>query len=108
IYPVIFLISSFVFYRDSKKLSLPKWLVFLSIFSLYALVSFLIFYNGTSYMLTNMVKLFVNFVFFYFAVNWLGQRDNGQLLKWVDLVFHFVFLLVLAQLLVYHHALYFR
>lgn len=108
IYPLIFLMASFVFFRQSKKLTTPVWLAFLGVFSLYALFSFLIFYDGSAQTLANIIKLLVNFTILYFAVNWLAQRDNSVLLKWVDLAFHFIFLLVFAQLLVYHFAFDFR
>lgn len=108
IYPVVLLISCFVFYRATEKLRFPKWLIFLVIYSLYSFVSFLIFYKGESFMLLNLVKLLVNFVFLYFAVIWLQSRNNDRLLSLVDLTLIIIFLLVTLQLLVYHNALDFR
>lgn len=108
IYPLIFLAGSFVFFRDTEKLYFPKWSICLLIYGLYAVLSFLMVYKGESFLLTNIIKLIVNFVFLYFAVVWMSQRDNSRLLKGVDLTFHFIFLLVLVQLFIYHQALDFR
>jgi len=108
IYPLILLVSSFVFYREIEKLTLQKWLIFLGIYGVYALISFLFHYEGEPAMLTNLVKLLVNFIFLYFAVGWLQSRDNGNLLTLADLSLGIIFLLVFVQLLVYHEALDFR
>ncbi len=108
IYPLIFLISALIFYRDTEKLHFPRWSIYLLIYGLYAIISFLLVYEGEFAMVTNIVKLIVNFLFLFFAVTWLQQRDNLNLLKGVDLVLHIIFVLVLVQLMVYHHALDFR
>ncbi|MEX2593382.1 MAG: O-antigen ligase family protein [Anditalea sp.] len=108
IYPIVFLISSFIFYLDTEKLLVSKWVIFLSVFSLYAVISFFLSYNGETFMATNIIKLLVNFVFLYFAVGWLRQRDNNNLLRGVDFVLHFIFLLVFVQLVLYHKGIEFR
>lgn len=108
IYPLVFLMGSFIFFRDADKLKFPKWSICLLIYSVYAVFSFLRVYQGESFLLTNLIKLVINFIFLFFAVNWLSQRDNTQLLKGVDLVLHVIFILVLVQLFVYHQALGFR
>jgi O-antigen ligase len=108
IYPVVFLVSAVAFYFDTPKLHFPKWAIFLSVFGLYALVSFFVVYDSDTSGLTNIIKLLVNFIFLYFAVTWLSQRDNQRLIKSLDLILHFVFILVLLQLLYYHQALDFR
>src|SRR5690606_26247270 len=73
-----------------------------------AIASFFFFYNGESALLTNLAKLLINFIFLYFAVNWLQSRDNTGLLRLVDLSLLLIFLLVLIQLIVYHQAIDFR
>ena len=84
IYPIIFLLSSFVFY---------------------AVVSFLVVFNREIHLLTNIIKMLVNFVFLFFAVSWLRQRDNTVLVELVDYVLHLIFLLVFVQLISYHAAM---
>lgn len=108
IYPLVFLISSFVFSKDTGKLKVSNWMIFLCIYSAYAVIIFSFSYSGENFMMINIIKLLVNFIFFYFAVNWLRSRDNSNLLKAVDMVLHVIFLLVFIQLLVYHHAYNFR
>lgn len=108
VYPIVFLVSAFFFYRDTEKLRINRWLIFLSIFSLYAVISFLLNYNGEPTMATNMIKLLVNFLFLYFTIGWLRQRDNTNLLILSDFVLHFIFLLVFLQLILYHSAIDFR
>src|SRR5690554_1420619 len=108
IYPVVLVVGSYIFFRETEKFFLQKWMVFLVIYSLYAVGSFAMVYNGESFMLTNLVKLLVNFAFLYFAVSWLRDRDNSNLLKVVDFTLGIIFFLVFAQLLVYHEALDFR
>ena len=108
IYPVILIISSFFFYRELERLPTRTWQVWLGVYSLYAILSFLVFYDGEAGMLTNLAKLLINFVFLYFAVSWLQSRDNSNLLWMVDLSLSLIFLLVFVQLLVYHQAMDFR
>lgn len=108
IYPVVLIVGSYIFFRETEKFSIQKWMVFLVIYSLYAVGSFAMVYNGESFMLTNLVKLLVNFAFLYFAVSWLRDRDNSNLLKVVDFTLGIIFFLVFAQLLVYHQALDFK
>ena len=108
IYPLFLLISCFFFYREINKLPVQRWLIFLCVYSLYAVISFIFFYNGEAFMLTNLAKLLINFIFLYFAVSWMQSRDNTNLLRMADLSLAIIFLLVLVQLLVYHQAMDFR
>ena len=108
VYPVIFLAASFIFFLNTKNLRFDKWAIFLTIYSANALLSFLITYDGSSIMVTNIVKLLVNFIFLYFVINWLSERDNRRLLTLVDWTFHLIFLLVFLQLVLYHFLLDFR
>jgi hypothetical protein len=85
VYPLFLIISSLLFYRELTQMPVQRWLIFLGIFSVYATTSFLFFYNGEMSMITNLVKLLINFVFLYFAVSWLQSRDNTNLLRMVDL-----------------------
>lgn len=105
IYPLIFLVSAFLFYRDTEKLLFKNWILCLSVFGIYALISFLVVFEGEMHLLTNIVKMLVNFVFLFFAVSWLRQRDNWVLLVLVDYVLHLIFLLAFVQLITYHAAL---
>ncbi|WP_194776389.1 O-antigen ligase family protein [Pararhodonellum marinum] len=108
IYPIFFLVSALVFYFDFPKLIFPRWTIFLAVFVLYALISFLAVYEVQSFRVTNIIKLIVNFVFLYFTVTWLSQRDNKQLINLLDIFLHIIFFLVFLQLLCYHQALDFR
>lgn len=105
VYPLFFLMSSIVFILESYKPTLQNWMIFLSIFTLYATISYLVTYNGDPLLRTNILKLLVNFLFLYCSILWLRERENGRLLVMVDYAFHLVFLLALIQLLVYHHAM---
>ena len=108
VYPLVFLVSALAFYFDTSKLSFPKWSVFLSVFAGYALISFIVTIEEQNSQMTNIIKLLVNFVYLYFAVIWLGQRDNNRLIKSLDIILHLIFILVFLQLLLYHQALDFR
>lgn len=108
VYPLFLIISSLLFYRELTQIPVQRWLIFLGIFSVYATTSFLFVYNGQLSMITNLVKLLINFVFLYFAVSWLQSRDNTNLLRMVDLTLALIFILVLVQLVVYHQAMDFR
>lgn len=108
IYPVVFLVSALVFYFDTEKLTFPKWSMFLAIFGIYAVISFIVIFDSQSSRMTNIIKLLVNFIFLFFAVTWLGQRDNNRLIKSLDIIFHLIFILVLFQLVFYHQAMDFR
>ncbi|WP_057940491.1 O-antigen ligase family protein [Algoriphagus resistens] len=104
VYPMIFLLSSYFFYRETPTISFPKWSIALGVFSSYAILSYLINYPGEPLALTNIIKLVINFVFLFFAINWLGSRDNESLATRLDLVLLAVLSLSLVQLLVYHQA----
>lgn len=108
IYPLLFLVASLVFFLNTRVFRFEKWAIFLAIYGANAVLSFLITYNGSSAMITNIVKLLVNFVFLYFAVTWLSGRDNRRLLALVDWTFHLIFILVFLQLVLYHFLLDFR
>lgn len=104
VYPMIFLLSSYFFYRETPKVSFPNWSIALGVFSSYAILSYIINYPGEPLALTNIIKLVINFVFLFFAINWLGSRDNESLVTRLDLVLLAVLSLSLVQLLVYHQA----
>lgn len=104
VYPAIFLISSYFFYRETPTLVFSKWAKALAVFSTYAVLSYLINYPGEPLALTNIIKLVINFGFLFFAINWLGSRDDESLIKRADAVLFTVLILSLAQLLIYHQA----
>ncbi|SFB49241.1 O-antigen ligase family protein [Algoriphagus aquimarinus] len=104
VYPVIFVISSYFFYRETPKLNFCKWSIALAVFSTYAVLSYLINYPGEPLALTNIIKLVINFLFLFFAINWLGCRDNESLISMLDSVLLAVLALSLVQLLIYHQA----
>lgn len=108
VYPLVLLLSAFIFYKETEKLRAPTWLIFLGIYSLYALISFIAYYTGESAGVVNLIKLLVNFIFLYFAVSWLQIRDNANLLTLVDIALGVTFILVFVQLMVYHHAFDYR
>jgi hypothetical protein len=108
IYPLFFIISAGVFYWETKKLLLEKWPIFAGIFAVYALISFWINYDGQTFLLTNIIKLAVNFIFLYAAVLWLHYRDNSRLLLLLDMTFMLIFILVAFQLWMYHQAMNYR
>lgn len=104
IYPAIFILTSYFFYKETPQISFPRWSVALAVFSTYAVISFLIHYPGHPLALTNILKLTINFIFLYFAVIWLGSRDNESLIKKLDLVLAVVLAISFIQLLIYHKA----
>jgi len=104
VYPVIYLVSSYFFYREIPKINFSKWSIALAVFSSYAVLSYLINYPGEPLALTNIIKLVINFVFLYFAVNWLNSRDNESLVTKLDVVLLLVLVLSLIQLISYHQA----
>src|SRR5690606_28235804 len=104
VYPVVFLVSSYFFYRETPKLTFPKWSVALAVFSTYAVLSFLLNYPGEAHALINIIKLVINFGFLFFAIHWLGSRDNDSLINKLDTVLLIVLALSLVQLLIYHQA----
>ncbi len=104
VYPVFFIITSYFFYRETPQLTFPKWSIALAVFSTYAVLSYLINFPGEPLALTNIIKLLINFLFLFFAVNWLGSRDNESLTTKLDAVLLTVLILSLIQLLIYHQA----
>src|SRR5690554_7132597 len=81
VYPILFLAASLTFFLNTNRLRFEKWAIFLAIYGANAVLSFLITYDGSSVMVTNIVKLLVNFIFLFFAVTWLSERDNRRLLS---------------------------
>lgn len=108
IYPAIFLLSSFFFHRETPQISFPKWSIALAVFSTYAVLSYLLHYPGQPLAFTNIIKLIVNFCFLFFAINWLGSRDNESLINKLDTVLLTVLILSLIQLLIYHQSFHFK
>ena len=104
IYPAIFLLSSFFFYRETPQIKFPNWSIALAVFSTYSVISYLINYPGEPLALTNIIKLIINFCFLFFAINWLGSRDNESLVAKLDAVLLTVLALSLVQLVIYHQA----
>ena len=104
IYPAVFLVSCFFFYRDTAEIRFPKWAIALAIYSAYACTSY-VFYSGEiSAGAITILKLLINFSFLFFAVNWLAGRDNKLLILKLDTVLLVVLALSLLQILVYHQA----
>ncbi|WP_353126188.1 O-antigen ligase family protein [Parapedobacter pyrenivorans] len=108
IYPLVFLVASLFFAMDTPVRLWHPWVVFLAIFTGYALLVFLVGLPDGQRDMTNFLKLPINFCYLYFAVGWLAQRDNSRLLRWVDLALHVALALTLLQLLIYHQAVGFR
>lgn len=106
VYPLVFVIASAVFLREVPGWLRHCWVYFLAAFSVYASASFLLTYWGIwdSFSGFNVIKLLVNFSFLYASVSWLATRQNSLLLRLVDCVLLFVFVLSLIQLYAYHHA----
>lgn len=104
IYPLVFLLASFVFYLDTPKLLRAYWAYFLLLFCAYAGLIFLIDLPESRIEMTNFLKLPINFAFLYFAVGWLAIRDNNRLLHRMDITLHIVLVVTVIQLLIYHEA----
>lgn len=104
VYPIIFLTASLFFYLDTEKLLRHYWVYFLLVFTAYASLIFVIGLPENRIEITNFLKLPINFMFLYLAVGWLAGRDNGRLLRGVDMTLHVVLALTLVQLVVYHEA----
>jgi O-antigen ligase len=108
VYPVVFMLAATYFLWETKKVLAEKWALALAVFGVYALISFWLHYTGQTFELTNIIKLAVNFIFFYAAVVWLHHRDNSRLLQLLDYTFILIFILVALQLWVYHQAMGYR
>jgi len=108
VYPVLFLLTSFFFFRETPTISFYKWAVALAVFSAYAVISYLVNYPGHPLALTNIIKLLVDFTFLFLAINWLGSRNNESLIAKLDVVLGLVLALALLQLLLYHQAYNFK
>ncbi|SEM43989.1 O-Antigen ligase [bacterium A37T11] len=107
VYPMFFLVSCLFSYLEKPRLSFPAWALFLFIFTGYASLIFLVHLPEDRLDLGNFIKLPLNFLFLYISVNWLRQRNNEALLRWLDITLHIVFALTLVQLLYYHQAAHF-
>lgn len=108
VYPIIFILTSLFFWLDTPRPLRHRWVLFLSIFVAYASVMFLIGLPANTAALINFLKLLINFTFLYTAISWLSNRDNGALLRWVDITLHGILIITLVQLFVYHEAAGFR
>ncbi|MEB2779497.1 O-antigen ligase family protein [Algoriphagus sp. C2-6-M1] len=108
VYPLVFLVSSYFFYREIPQLNFPRWAIALVVFSSYAIISYLIHFPGESLALTNITKLIFNFCFLFFALLWLGSRDNESLIHRLDTVLLLVLALSFVQLLIYHQGFDFK
>ena len=104
VYPVVFLVSCYFFYRETPQIKFPNWSIALAVFSSYAVISYLLNYPGQPLALTNIIKLLVNFSFLFFGINWLESRSNESLIDKLDTVLLVVLALSLVQLLIYHQA----
>jgi hypothetical protein len=104
IYPAVFLVSCFFFYRDTAEIRFPKWAIALAIYSAYACTSYVFYSREISAGAINILKLLINFSFLFFTVNWLAGRDNKLLIRKLDIVLLVVLALSLLQILVYHQA----
>jgi hypothetical protein len=104
IYPVIFLAAVLCYFLDTPTLLRHVWVWCLAVFTGYASLMFLTSLPADSREMTNFLKLPVNFLYLYAAVGWMAQRDNGRLLRWVDVTLHVALGLTLLQLLIYHDA----
>jgi len=111
IYPVVFLCSAIIFFFTAYRQSIntigqlvkQPWCLSLLIFTGYACISYFLTYDGQARLSTNFVKLLINVFFFCSAMYWLSQRNNSKLLGYLDITLHFIFLLCLIQLLLYHN-----
>ena len=108
IYPLIFLVASCFFALDTKRWVVHRWAICLAVFTGYAAVVFVAGLPASKAELVNIFKLSINFTWLFTAVMWLAQRDNGRLLRWVDISLHVALALTALQLLLYHQAAGFR
>ncbi len=108
VYPLLFLLASLCYFWDTPHLLRHHWVGFLAIFTGYASLIFLLSLPTGAREITNFLKVPINFLYLYFAVGWLNQRDNTRLLRWVDNTLHLALGLTLLQLLLYHQAAEFR
>lgn len=108
VYPVVFVAASLAFAWDTPRLLRHLWVWCLVVFTAYASLIFVVGRPIGGQEAANFLKLPINFGFLYFAVGWMAQRDNGRLLRWVDVTLHVALALILLQLLVYHQAAGFR
>jgi len=110
IYPALFLCSAVLFFVETYKLNTATlfdfikkpWFIFLTIFAIYASISYFVSYGGQGQQVTNFLKLLINVVFFCTSMYWLSMRDNTRLLRMLDVSMHLLFLLCFIQLMLYH------
>lgn len=69
IYPALFLVSAGFSFIESDKKYLAPWVIALGIFSLYAVGSFFLVYEGQAALVTAIIKLVVNFDFLYCSLD---------------------------------------
>lgn len=108
VYPVLFILSGVLSLLECRRISFPLWAWGLVGFAGYAVGSYLLVEHPSGSHLSSMLKLCVNFFFLFASTQWLLQRENSVLLKWLDYTLHLSFILFFAQLLLYHEALGFR
>ncbi len=102
IYPLVFLFASLSFFFERKMIIKKAWVVYLILYSTYAIISFVVSGNYDELRLTNFYKIFVNFIFLISSINWLYNKETDKLIRYVDNVLHFTFFLVFIQLMLYH------
>lgn len=102
VYPIIFLLSSLSFFYERKMIIKQVWVMYLCLYSIYAVISFILSGSYDELRLTNFFKIFVNFIFLISSINWLYNKDTTALIRYIDSVLHFTFLLVFIQLMLYH------
>ncbi len=108
VYPFFFLVSSFLFFWESRPFAFEKWTAALSIYVAYGLVIFGLSYSGQALEISNAAKLLINMLFLVCSVHWMSKRDNGTLTYFLDWTLGVLLLLTLIQLLVYHLSFDFR
>lgn len=104
IYPVVFLITCLFLYREAPTLTVQKWAIALMVFVSYAVISYFVTSPDQALAVPFIVKMLINFIFLFFAINWLSTRDNESLLGKLDVVLLGVLLLSLIQLWIYHQV----
>ncbi len=102
VYPIIFLVSSLIFLNPIESLKFKKWTFFLITYITYTFLIFVFRSNYNFFVISNIIKLTINFIFLISVISWIQKRSNDSLLYWLDKSFHVVFFLTFLQLLLYH------